>query len=189
MATHKRKRTKNRLLAIVEYAGACVGLFLVRIIPAPVSRFLARRLGDVFYTLWIRRRRVARSNLATAFPDLSEGDARRIVRESCRAFLLTFLEMIQSDRIYGARDPEAEVARLVPGYREKAERMRRLHDETGGLIFVTAHLGNWEALLRVADVADRGRILKELAGEETYNAFLSAGPDTIRQKLEQLIDE
>lgn len=149
----KRKRRKNRLLAIVEYLGACFGLFLVRIIPTPVSRFLARRLGDVFYALWVRRRRVALSNLATAFPDLPRKEARRILRESCRAFFLTFLEMIQSDRIFRADDPEAALERLAPGFREKMARLRGLCDETGGLIFVTAHLGNWEALLRVADVA------------------------------------
>ena len=55
---------------------------------------------------------------------------------------------------------------------EYAALLARLRDELKG---------------RVADVAGRGRIMKELAGEETYKEFLSAGPERVREDLDRLL--
>ena len=153
MARRKRRKRKAWSLAVVEYAGAWIGFTIVHITPAFISRFLARRLGDIFYTFWIRRRRVARSNLAIAFPELTdENEIRRIIRSACRSFFLTFLEMIKAGKVFKGENPAEALERIAPGFAEKARALRELYERTGGFILVTAHLGNWECLLRVAEV-------------------------------------
>jgi len=49
-------------------------------------------------------------------------------------------------------------------------------------------LGNLREDLRgrVADRTQRRRIMRQLASEETYRAFLAGGPDAVRKRLEEL---
>lgn len=149
-----RRRKKFLPLAMVEYFFAMIAIGLVRLTPMSIARFIARRIGDGFYLLWINRRRVARRNLAIAFPEVT--DRRRlnaIIHGACQSLFLTGCEMFKSDLDLQGSDPAAAIERVAPGVMAKMKAVHDLHQSTGGLVFVTLHLGNWECLLRVAEVA------------------------------------
>ena len=132
-------RQRKNLLARVEYALFLAVFGLFRGLPFPISFRVGEAVGRVLYVLDRPHRKVGLTNLAIAFPDKSQDERRRILRESfcnlgrllaefCHLGALT--ERNIRDRV-GFAD-EAEWRRLV-------ERLRG----TGALI-LTGHFGNWE---------------------------------------------
>ena len=118
------------------------------------ATFLAHRLGDIFYLFFWRRRRIARRNLAIAFPELRDkAGIRRIIHGACTSFFLTGMEVVRLRHLYDSPNALEHIAPLVPGLVAKMDASRRLLEETGGFIWVLPHLGNWEVLLHVADLA------------------------------------
>ncbi len=102
---------------------------------------LANRLGSSYARMLDlalpRLRRVAMANLAMALPDLDEAARRRIVNEVFRSIgrlLVTFARFPQIDRTNVADWIRYE------GLEHFAEAKRRGR----GVLFATAHLGNWE---------------------------------------------
>lgn len=132
-------RQRKNLLARIEYTLFLAVFGLFRGLPFPVSFRVGEAVGRVLYVLDRPHRKVGLTNLAIAFPDKSQDERRRILRESfcnlgrllaefCHLGALT--EQNIHDRV-GFED-EAEWRRLV-------ERLRG----TGALI-LTGHFGNWE---------------------------------------------
>ena len=77
---------------------------------------------------------------------MGEKDRKRLARQSCKAFLLTAAEVIKSP--FRVKDGQ-----VLSGRRYKSGHLEHLflkakaiHDQSGGCIFVTPHLGNWELL-------------------------------------------
>jgi KDO2-lipid IV(A) lauroyltransferase len=86
-------------------------------------------------------------NIKMAFGDkMSEKEIRELARSSCKAFLLTAVEIIRSPfRLDGAgiiRDRRYKTEHLEHIF----QKAKMIHDEAGGCIFVTPHLGNWELM-------------------------------------------
>jgi KDO2-lipid IV(A) lauroyltransferase len=76
-------RKKPRLLVLVEYALARVGLGFATVAPERVAYGLAGALGRLFFRLSKRRQRIALRNLRLAFgPDVPERELLRIGRVS-----------------------------------------------------------------------------------------------------------
>lgn len=138
---------KGKALQITEYAGFYAAVTIARALPFRVLNFLSYILGNVLYAALPRRRAIALQNLRIAFGrDLSEKEIRRLARGSCTSFFLTAIEMIRSPfRFDGprvVRNPRYKTEHLE----ELFLKAKKIHDEAGGCIFVTPHLGNWELL-------------------------------------------
>jgi len=148
-----RKKGKSKTLQIVEYLLFYVTVAFARAIPIRVLRVISGILGYLLYLGIPRRRKIALQNIEMAFGDkLSQKEIRRLARLSCKAFFLTAVEMIKSPfRLEGAG--------IVPDPRYKSDHLERLlqkakaiHEQAGGCIFVTPHLGNWELLPYVSSL-------------------------------------
>lgn len=150
----RRKRKKSWPLAIVEFAGACAAICVIRVTPMAVGRFMAHRAGDIFFLLWGRRRRIAERNIQIAFPEITDKrEIRRIAHKASRSMFLTGLWMLKLRRVFRSDTSERELETICPGFTEKMRRIQRLYREVGGFVFVTGHLGNWENLIHIADTA------------------------------------
>jgi KDO2-lipid IV(A) lauroyltransferase len=91
------------------------------------------------YLLVARRRKIAIENLRNAFKgEKGEEEIKKIARQSCRSFFLTFLEIIKLDSVF-TRFKTKDLDELFL-------KAKRLHDESKGCIFVTPHIGSWEVL-------------------------------------------
>ena len=120
---------------------------LVRSLPLRALRVVSGLLGYLLYAAIPRRRQIALQNIRIAFGgQMSEKEIKRLARQSCKAFFLTAFEIIKSPFRF-------EGARVVRDCRYKTEHLEHLfqkakmiHDQAGGCIFVTPHLGNWELL-------------------------------------------
>lgn len=96
-------------------------------------------LGLLLFAALKRRQQVAINNVKLAFPDVSDKRARQIARCSAQNFGMTFCEFLhlnaatpQSIRDYVAVDGE--------------EYLHQGFDRGKGVILLTGHFGNWEAL-------------------------------------------
>ena len=122
----------------LAYIGVLVPISIARCLPHRVIRLMARIGGIAMYATPALRRLVL-ANIATALPELSEPQRRRIARESFRHLALNMLEFLWMDgnpkRIRRCFPPiPPEILDPVVERRKRGER----------IIFVTPHLGSWE---------------------------------------------
>ncbi len=146
------KRKNGKGFYLLEYAFARTVIALVQALPMRACRALSSLLGNVLYYGSSRRRGIALENLLHALGDeKSEAEIKKIARRSCASFFLTYMEIIKFRPLL--KDPEAlRDPRYSSNERifELFERAKKAHDESGGAIFVTPHIGNWELLPHVS---------------------------------------
>jgi KDO2-lipid IV(A) lauroyltransferase len=126
----------------MEYLSTRTLLALCRILPASGIYVLFDLFGRAFYYLSSRRRRITLQNLAMAFPEKPSREHNRMARRTYRnlAESLAFSALMLSGKIR-ERDLDGYVAD------EQFKEIEELvHNSTTGLLFLTAHLGNWELL-------------------------------------------
>ena len=130
-----RERTALRNAA--EYLAAGAALKTLQYSPLPVARGLARFYARLLDAAVPRLRRVARRNLAMAIPELSEERREAVIDGVFRSIARILLVFARFPSI--RRENLDRWIRLEGGERfEQAMRAGR------GVLFATAHLGNWE---------------------------------------------
>lgn len=148
--TRKKRGKKSTPLKLLEYALALVLISAVRFIPLPVIRFISTILGDLLFFLAQKRRTIAMENLTHALgKEKGPSEVRRLARESCRSFFLTFLEIVRYRALFSGPDAAKHMASHGENLEALFLKAKKIHDESGGCIFVTPHIGNWEVLPRV----------------------------------------
>lgn len=115
---------------------------LARPLPLPALRGLGAIAGWLWYRVVPIRRAVARENLQRAL-GLSAAAAEPLVREMYLHLGRSAAELLALERVAVDLRVAGE-----PGFREALARGR-------GVLLVTAHLGNWEVLVRAATAAGR----------------------------------
>jgi KDO2-lipid IV(A) lauroyltransferase len=127
-----------------EYAIALLLVHAVRALPPALAWGGARALGTLAYRLRFRRRAIL-ANLAVAFPELPEAERERICLACYRHFFSVVIDVLFEQRMVSRRNLFEKVTFIgwardyldrygLDGFRERAHRV----------LFLTAHLGNWE---------------------------------------------
>src|SRR5271169_404274 len=129
----KRTAFRNRLEAL---AAGAAGTALARMAPEAAEAF-GRALGRLYLRLDGRRRNLARANLARAFPDLSSAGIDSLTVRVFEHFGGVAAELLHA---MGHR-PQDALSRIET---EGAEVARAALASGRGVLFLTAHLGNWE---------------------------------------------
>ena len=100
--------------------------------------WLGRRLGDIAWIALPRRRGLAITNVAVAFPALEPTGRRRLARRSFQELGVTALEVCAL-----LRSPDRALRGIAIDGRDHLARVLASH---GRALILTAHLGNWELL-------------------------------------------
>ena len=94
-----------------------------------------------------RRRNIAIENLRNAFNgEKTEKEIRDIARQSCKSFFLTFLEIVKLGSLFLKPDTMDRIRPTTENLDQLFLKAKKIHDESGGCIFVTPHISNWEIL-------------------------------------------
>lgn len=126
----RRSTLRNRF----EYALALAALKSLEWAPLPLAHLLARAYTRILDRAIPRLRRVARRNLALALPDSDHADIIRGVFRSIARLLVAF-----------AKFPSIGKHNLSTWIRcEGSEHFENALRQGRGVLFATAHLGNWE---------------------------------------------
>ncbi|MBM3316444.1 MAG: hypothetical protein FJY75_01190 [Candidatus Eisenbacteria bacterium] len=149
MARRSTASGRPRLKHRVEYALLRAALALLSLLPLGAALWCGRRLADFAFDILRLRRAVTLANLERAFGgSLRAGERRALARSAYRQVGMSFCEVL---RFPGER-PESLLARASVGPDEILERAR---GHQGGLIYLTAHTGNWELFGTVMGLLDR----------------------------------
>jgi KDO2-lipid IV(A) lauroyltransferase len=128
----------------IEYVIALLLVHAVRALSPSFAWEGARALGTLAYKLGLRRRAVL-TNLAVAFPDLPEAERERICHACYRHFFSVAVDVLLEQRMIRPSNLFRKVnftgwtkeyfdRHGMDGFKERAHRV----------LFLTAHLGNWE---------------------------------------------
>jgi len=145
----KRKK-KSPLIKLLEFYAVYTIILFARAVPLRIVKGISTILGDLLYLLVSRRREIAIENISRAFKEKSEQEIKDIARQSCRSFFLTFLEIIKLRYLFNSPDTIHRIREKAKGVDELFQKAKAIHDESGGCIFVTPHIGNWEVLPHVS---------------------------------------
>jgi KDO2-lipid IV(A) lauroyltransferase len=121
----------------VEYAAAWTAIKLLGLLPRPAARFVAARLTSVAYVLRPNLRRTAMFNLQLAFPEMTDGDRRGIVRGMVRQLGWLAAEFSQFPKL-----TRENIERVVTV--EGAENFDAAQRRGKGVLFLTGHMSAWE---------------------------------------------
>jgi len=144
----------------------------VRFMPPAMVRASGTLLGLAFYAVDAAHRRIAETNLATAFPQRPEAERRAIARRAFGHFGRLMMELLK----FATLTKEQMIARVVI---EGEERARSAYAQGHGVIFFTGHFGFWElqALVHAARVEPVG-----VLGRALDNPQLNTLLEQIRQR-------
>jgi KDO2-lipid IV(A) lauroyltransferase len=147
------KRKKNKLVQIIEYIFVCLLILISRIMPFKIINVLSSFLGNLLYILLSKRRRITISNLKNAFGrNKSEKEIHSIARQSYCSFFLTLSEILKFGFMLKKQDEGINPNYSRKDYYELFQKAKKIHDESGGCLFVTPHIGNWELLPYVSSI-------------------------------------
>lgn len=143
----KKRRKKSKITKLLEYAAAYLIIFITQLAPLKVVRLISNFTGDLLYFLSKKRRNIAINNLRYAFKEeKDEHTIRKIARQSCRSFVLTFLEIIKLRQFFSKPEAIDSFRSTTKDLEQLFLKAKKIHDESRGCIFVTPHIGNWEIL-------------------------------------------
>ena len=112
-------------------------LSVINFIPLKLRIWLLEGLGRILYAIDGRHRRIVGRNLAIAFRDRTDRERTKINRS-----VFQNLGRVMAEFSFIPRLNEQNLHRYVSV--EGEENFRRAHEKGKGVLFLTAHFGNWE---------------------------------------------
>ncbi|MBI5055887.1 MAG: lysophospholipid acyltransferase family protein [Nitrospirae bacterium] len=147
----QKKRKKNKFTKVLEYTAVYLIIQICRAVPLGIIRAFSGLLGGLLYHLSEKRRNIAIENLRHAFKgEKTEDEIKRIARQSCASFFLTFMEIVKLRYLFSSPDAMERLNDYAGNLDELFSKAKNIHDKSNGCIFVTPHMGNWEILPRVS---------------------------------------
>ena len=128
----------GKLQTFLEYSAAKSVLAGLGLLPAPAAMFLGRGMSKLAYVLASDLRRTGATNLRLAFPEKSEEERARLLRE-CFDNLGRVLGLFSQ---FSSRSQEELKQLIDPHGIENLVGAQKIHGNK--LILFTAHLGAWE---------------------------------------------
>lgn len=112
-------------------------LAFINLFPLWLRIWVFERLGEILYALDGRHRRIAMRNLAIAFPEKSEKEKKRIVLSVFR-----HLGRVLGEFSFIPHFGKNNIEEFIKF--EGLENFRKAKEKGRGILFLTAHFGNWE---------------------------------------------
>jgi KDO2-lipid IV(A) lauroyltransferase len=148
-----------------------------------LNRLSEKRIGTVaaffgflWFTIDVRHRAIARQNISYAFPEMNEGNRDRILKESYKNIIETFITI---PRIAGFdANKTGKIFRFqCEEYYEDAVKRGK------GVFLLTSHLGNWEFAAAAHSIKHGGLVA---VAKDIHNPYIDDYIKTLRRSA--LID-
>ncbi len=135
-------RERHKLVSRFTYWLVRIAAFILRLLPRPLGVTMLRALAVMAYYLDFRHRRIARTNLTIAFPELPRKSRNRIALKSFQNTAMNLLEISRLSAL--TRQNIASLVTYDPenginNYREACAKGK-------GILYLTGHFSAWELL-------------------------------------------
>jgi KDO2-lipid IV(A) lauroyltransferase len=121
----------------LEYAAAWPFLKIMGNLPRPLARGFAIGIAQLVYLFHFRLRKVGMRNLQMAFPEKSEAERKKILREEFTSLGRQLAELCRFPKYTPENIDEVVVYDSLENY-------ERAYARGKGVLFLTAHFGGWE---------------------------------------------
>ncbi len=150
----KKRKKKGTFIKVLEYTAVYCIILISYAVPQKCITTISNSLGDLLFFLVSKRRNIALENLRNAFQkEKNEQEIRNIARQSCRSFFLTFLESVKFRFLFTKNDTVNSFMSGMEKLKGLFHEAKKIHDKSGGCVFVTPHIGSWELLPYIASCA------------------------------------
>lgn len=125
----------------IEYLIVLFFIYLFKFIPLNVAYFIFDKLGILLFYILKSRKKIALLNLRNAYSDLTDNEIYNIAKENYRSIARSVTEILflLNDRV--------NIDDFVVNKNEAIEKLNDItKNNKNGIIFTTAHFGNWEFL-------------------------------------------
>jgi KDO2-lipid IV(A) lauroyltransferase len=140
--SYRRRRARSEWIQRLEYLSAGLIIPVLHYVPPARLRRLTSGLAWLADRLMPGRNKIATANLQLVFQrEKSQKEIETIARKSNESFILSFAEHLWFRRLLNSSDGLQRIQSSLPGLNSFEERVKSIHDQTSGCIFVTAHLG------------------------------------------------
>ncbi|MFC1624269.1 ELM1/GtrOC1 family putative glycosyltransferase [Candidatus Omnitrophota bacterium] len=128
---------KDSLIDFLGFIVVKVVSALLYCTPLSFALWIGRRGGYLAYLVNSKRRRIAYANLKSAFPEKESSEIRNITKSHFENLGMSAVELLKVP-FMGRKYLERYVSI------ENIDKIREAHKKKKGIIFLTAHVGNWE---------------------------------------------
>ncbi|MCX8055874.1 MAG: lysophospholipid acyltransferase family protein [Ignavibacteria bacterium] len=111
--------------------------WIASLLPPKFRGHMGMYIGNLLFFISSKRKKIAFHNLRIAFPDKSFDELKKIARKSFQNLSIVFIETAAADFF-----SEKDIIKLVKI--NNIELVFQLLSQNKGLIFLSAHYGNWE---------------------------------------------
>jgi len=130
-------------------------------IPRKIALHFGKFLGFMLYYILPIRKKVAYINLKIAFPLKSDKEIKKIIKKSYMHYGLIMAEFIRN----------ASANLKNSHYFLNAQTIEILKNNKSGLIFMTAHIGNWEILAPIISKYKKMAAIVRIQNNSSGNKF------------------
>lgn len=153
MKKRKNQGQKSKAVQFLEYVPVYWIILFSRLIPFKVFGLFSYILGSLLYILVPSRRNIAIDNIQKAFKDeKNEKEVKKLAHRSFISFFIMISEVLKLRFSLKERPEIEQLIRIDDDVRDLFKKAKKVHDESGGCIFVTPHIGNWEILPYVSSL-------------------------------------
>ena len=150
---------KDSIIDFLGFVAIKVLVALFFYVPLGFVLWIGRRIGDIVYTVNIKRRSIAYANLKAAFPEKKSRELKKINRAHFQNLVMSVVELFKLPVIAKRYlDKHAEVRNF--------ERIDEALYRGRGIIILAGHFGNWEMASLV--ISSRGQVLTIFAREQKH---------------------
>tara|TARA_Y100000590_G_scaffold330306_1_gene375165 strand:- start:800 stop:1669 length:870 start_codon:yes stop_codon:yes gene_type:complete len=111
---------------------------LLSLFPRKLILTIGSFFGLLLYTFLPVRKKVAKINLNIAFPNKNKNEINRIIKKTYQHYGLLMFEFIANHK-----------SKITDDIFNIDDKSKEILNDQDGLIFMTAHLGNWEMVLPI----------------------------------------
>lgn len=122
---------------LLEYIVFLLFVKFAQLVGVKNLHYPSKYLAFLFYNILKLRKNVVLKNLRIAFPEKSEHEIEEIAAKSYYHFSRLILEMMCYPKM-----SNSEVSNLLTC--DNVDELKAVFNEANGLVFLTAHFGNWE---------------------------------------------
>ena len=155
---------------IVIYYLLKIVSFIISIFPRNFMLLLARSLGILIYFIFPKRKNVAIQNLLIAFPKKEISEIRNLVKKTYQHYMVVTIDFLRQKTF---NDKNIFID----------EKTKNILSNNGGMIFMTAHIGNWEMIIPILNQIKKTTGVVKVQRNSGGNKFISELRDLVNITL------